>query len=110
LTPTFGAIQQAFCDDTYKKAAEFLEVVGLKESPQTLVKDIGVGKQQMVEIAKALAKEARLLGQADGIPFTLVWLTAVVLIYTYFTQNTVPGRYLYALGGNEKAGGVIINN
>ena len=43
------------------------------------------------------------LGQADGIPFTLVWLTAVVLIYTYFTQNTVPGRYLYALGGNEKA-------
>ena len=43
------------------------------------------------------------LGRADGIPFTLVWLTAVVLIYTYFTQNTVPGRYLYALGGNEKA-------
>jgi len=43
------------------------------------------------------------LGEADGIPFTLVWLTAVVLIYTYFTQNTVPGRYLYALGGNEKA-------
>jgi len=43
------------------------------------------------------------LGQADGIPLTLVWLTVVVLIYTYFTQNTVPGRYLYALGGNEKA-------
>jgi len=43
------------------------------------------------------------LGQADGIPLTLVWLAAVVLLYTYFTQNTVPGRYLYALGGNEKA-------
>ena len=43
------------------------------------------------------------LGQQDGIPLTLVWLTSVVLLYTYFTQNTVPGRYLYALGGNEKA-------
>lgn len=35
--------------------------MGLKESSQTLIKDIGVGKQQMVEIAKALAKSARLL-------------------------------------------------
>lgn len=42
------------------------------------------------------------LGQQNGIPLTLVWLAAVVLLYTYFTQNTVPGRYLYALGGNEK--------
>jgi len=48
-------------DETYKKASEFLDIVGLKESPQTLVKDIGVGKQQLVEIAKALAKEVRLL-------------------------------------------------
>ena len=29
--------------------------------PQTLIKDIGVGKQQLVEIAKALAKNAKLL-------------------------------------------------
>ena len=26
-----------------------------------------------------------------------------VLVYNYFTSNTVPGRYLYAMGGNEKA-------
>ena len=31
------------------------------ENPETLVKDIGVGKQQMVEIARALAKNVRLL-------------------------------------------------
>ena len=48
-------------DETNRKAAEFLAIVGLNESPQTLVKDIGVGKQQMVEIAKALAKNVRLL-------------------------------------------------
>ena len=48
-------------DDTYDKAAEFLKVVNLSDSPQTLIKDIGVGKQQLVEIAKALAKNVKLL-------------------------------------------------
>ena len=48
-------------DDTYAEAAKYLKIVGLSESPHTLIKDIGVGKQQMAEIAKALAKHARLL-------------------------------------------------
>lgn len=48
-------------DETYGKADELLKVVGLHESPRTLIKDIGVGKQQMVEIAKALAKDVKLL-------------------------------------------------
>ncbi|MCL2663723.1 MAG: sugar ABC transporter ATP-binding protein [Oscillospiraceae bacterium] len=47
--------------ETFTKAKEFMKTVGLNESPQTLVKDIGVGKQQLVEIAKALAKNVRLL-------------------------------------------------
>ncbi len=48
-------------DETYVEAAKYLKIVGLTESPHTLIKDIGVGKQQMAEIAKALAKHARLL-------------------------------------------------
>ena len=48
-------------DETYARAAEYLKVVGLHENPNTLIKDIGVGKQQLVEIAKALAKDVRLL-------------------------------------------------
>ena len=48
-------------DETYSKADEYLKIVGLNESSRTLVKDIGVGKQQLVEIAKALAKNVRLL-------------------------------------------------
>lgn len=48
-------------DLTHKQAAEFLNKVGLRERTQTLIKDIGVGKQQLVEIAKALAKEVKLL-------------------------------------------------
>ncbi len=48
-------------NETYGKADELLRTVGLKESSRTLIKDIGVGKQQLVEIAKALAKHAKLL-------------------------------------------------
>ena len=48
-------------DETYARAAQYLQVVGLHENPNTLIKDIGVGKQQLVEIAKALAKDVRLL-------------------------------------------------
>ena len=45
----------------YARTRELLQKVGLKESPSTLITDIGVGKQQMVEIAKALAKDVKLL-------------------------------------------------
>ena len=48
-------------DETYDKADKYLRIVGLQESSRTLIKDIGVGKQQLVEIAKALAKNAKLL-------------------------------------------------
>ncbi|HKM04450.1 MAG TPA: multiple monosaccharide ABC transporter ATP-binding protein [Lachnospiraceae bacterium] len=46
---------------TYGEADKYLKIVGLNESSRTLIKDISVGKQQLVEIAKALAKNAKLL-------------------------------------------------
>jgi putative multiple sugar transport system ATP-binding protein len=45
----------------HSKAQALLRKVGLKESPATLVADIGVGKQQLVEIAKALSRQVKLL-------------------------------------------------
>ena len=48
-------------NETNELADKYLKMVGLKETPQVLIKDIGVGKQQLVEIAKALAKNAKLL-------------------------------------------------
>ncbi len=47
--------------ETRQKASELLARVGLAENPDTKIKDIGVGKQQLVEIAKALSKEVKLL-------------------------------------------------
>ena len=48
-------------DRTYHEARSHMDQVGLKESEHTLIKDIGTGKQQLVEIAKALAKNVKLL-------------------------------------------------
>src|SRR3954471_6244712 len=45
----------------FTRTREVLAKVGLVESPATRVTDLGVGKQQLVEIAKALAKEVKLL-------------------------------------------------
>ncbi len=53
-----GVIDWAFA---HRRTRELLKKVGLKESPATLVSDLGIGKQQLVEIAKALAKEVKLL-------------------------------------------------
>jgi len=48
-------------DKTRTKTIEMLKKVGLDERTDTKIKDIGLGKQQLVEIVKALAKDVRLL-------------------------------------------------
>jgi putative multiple sugar transport system ATP-binding protein len=57
-TARYGVIDWALA---HRKTRELLAKVGLNESPATLIDDIGVGKQQLVEIAKALSKEVKLL-------------------------------------------------
>ncbi|MGB2200172.1 MAG: multiple monosaccharide ABC transporter ATP-binding protein [Pseudooceanicola atlanticus] len=47
--------------ETHDRAAELLARVGLDENPETTLDDLGLGKQQLVEIAKALSKNVRLL-------------------------------------------------
>jgi putative multiple sugar transport system ATP-binding protein len=55
---TRGVISWA---ETNRQASVLLETVGLTEPPDTKIIDLGVGKQQLVEIAKALSKRVRLL-------------------------------------------------
>lgn len=43
------------------------------------------------------------LSQYKGIPTSLIWIAVVLLAYSYVTSKTTMGRYLYAVGGNEKA-------
>ncbi len=46
---------------SHNKTVGLLKKVGLQESPSTLITHLGVGKQQLIEIAKALSKEVKLL-------------------------------------------------
>ncbi|MFS1516910.1 ATP-binding cassette domain-containing protein [Bacillus sp. SCS-151] len=48
-------------NQTVVESKKMLEKVNLKVNPETLIKDLGVGKQQLIEIAKALSKEVKLL-------------------------------------------------
>jgi putative multiple sugar transport system ATP-binding protein len=47
--------------EAFKRTQGLLQKVGLKEHPNTLITNIGTGKQQLVEIAKALNKSVKLL-------------------------------------------------
>lgn len=48
-------------NETIKRASEALKKVRLNINPDTKVKELGVGKQQLIEIAKALSREVKLL-------------------------------------------------
>jgi putative multiple sugar transport system permease protein len=43
------------------------------------------------------------LARYKGIPNALIWVTAIIGIYSYISSKTTTGRYFYAVGGNEKA-------
>lgn len=58
---------------------------------------------QVIAISVVVMALAFSLANHKGVPAILVLLALVVFIYTYYTTKTVPGRYLYAMGGNEKA-------
>lgn len=43
------------------------------------------------------------LALAGGIPTALIWVAAIVLVYSYITSKTTLGRYFYTIGGNAEA-------
>jgi ABC-type sugar transport system ATPase subunit len=48
-------------DQTFRHTEQYLKEVGLNVNPNTKIIDLGIGEQQLVEIAKAISKEARIL-------------------------------------------------
>lgn len=43
------------------------------------------------------------LAMDEGIPILLIILAVLFALYTFITTKTIPGRHLYAMGGNAKA-------
>ena len=58
---------------------------------------------KMVVIAALIVYYSWKLAKYKGIPVMLIWVLAVVFIYSFITSKTALGRYFYAVGGNEKA-------
>ncbi|MDR0707473.1 MAG: sugar ABC transporter ATP-binding protein [Treponema sp.] len=58
MKTTFGVINW---NHYIKESQKFLDRVGLKENPTVIISKLGVGKQQLVEIARALSKRVELL-------------------------------------------------
>ena len=48
-------------DDLLDRSRQYLQRVGLTDPPETVVSKMGVGKQQLVEIARALSKQTKIL-------------------------------------------------
>ncbi len=58
---------------------------------------------QLAAVVLIIGLFAYSLAAYKGIPVILILLAALTLIYSFITAKTVPGRYIYAMGGNEKA-------
>jgi putative multiple sugar transport system permease protein len=58
---------------------------------------------KLVFLSLVILVFGQFLARDRGLPVILILLGIIIAAYGYFTQNTVPGRYLYAIGGNEKA-------
>lgn len=59
--PTRATTWQVDWADVWRRSADLLDRVGLRVRPQTLVRDLSVAQKQMVEIARALARNVRVL-------------------------------------------------
>jgi putative multiple sugar transport system permease protein len=64
---------------------------------------LGLTITKLVLILSALNAFALALAAYKGIPNVLVLLIVLILLYTFIANKTIPGRHIYALGGNEKA-------
>lgn len=54
-------------------------------------------------IAAAIIYITYLLATYNGLPNVLITMAVLISAYTFFTNKSVPGRRIYAIGGNEKA-------
>jgi putative multiple sugar transport system permease protein len=58
---------------------------------------------QLVVITAVILVASYWLAQYRGLPIILLIIGILIVGYNFFASRTVPGRYIYAMGGNEKA-------
>lgn len=58
---------------------------------------------KLVLIAAVIVLFSYWLARANGLPYVVILLIVLIVVYTFITTRTVAGRHVYALGGNAKA-------
>lgn len=58
---------------------------------------------KLVGVSLAMAAFTERLASYAGIPYVFFLLLVLILGYGFFTNRTISGRHVYAIGGNEKA-------
>lgn len=67
------------------------------------VPSVGAFLFKILAITAAIMAFSYALASYRGIPMVLLIVVMLVLIYTFVTDKTIPGRHIYAYGGNPKA-------
>lgn len=67
------------------------------------VLSVGLFIVKVALISLAVLAFFYMLAKFKGIPYILILILILVAIYSFITLKTIPGRYVYALGGNAKA-------
>ncbi len=67
------------------------------------VPSIGAFVLKLLAITAVIMAFSYALALYRGIPTVLLIVVALVLLYTFVTDKTIPGRHIYAYGGNPKA-------
>ena len=67
------------------------------------VPSVGTFILKLLTITGVIMAFSYALALYRGIPMVLLIVVALVLIYTFVTDKTIPGRHIYAYGGNPKA-------
>jgi putative multiple sugar transport system permease protein len=58
---------------------------------------------QVIVITAVILIGSYWLALYKGLPIIFLIIGILIIVYNFFTSKTVPGRYIYAMGGNEKA-------
>lgn len=110
--PDFFKVESVSLNVTCLIAGAIVALIYLATTISAVIKEkkLGIASEDpVIKLVKAVViciiimVFAYILASYKGIPSGLVWIAAVMLIYNYILNNTAIGRYLYAVGGNEKA-------
>lgn len=63
----------------------------------------GLFMTKLIAVSFVIVLFSYWLALANGLPFILILLGILILIYSFLTNKTVIGRHIYAMGGNQKA-------